>query len=306
MTRTQLNTPVLFLVFNRLATTQRVFEAIREAQPRQLFVASDGARADCDGETEICAGVRQFVMDNVDWDCEVKTLFRKSNLGCRIAVSSAIDWFFDNVEEGIILEDDCLPNQDFFRFCAEMLEYYRDDERIMHISGANFQVGKKRGDGSYYFSQYAHIWGWASWRRAWKYYDVDMGDFSQFKEQRLIKDVFVEKRVQKVWLDILEKIYTNSSIFNTWDFQWSYTLFCHNGISIIPNKNLISNIGFGSGTNTANIESSCAEQELEDLTEIIHPESLIIDELADKFVFNKMYKSTFFDRLIAKLKRLCK
>ena len=152
--------PILFLVFNRPETTALVFQEIRKVRPQQLFVAADGPRPDRTGEAEKCAEVKKIVAA-VDWPCEVKTLFRDNNLGCRVAVSSAINWFFENVEEGIILEDDCLPHPDFFRFCNELLDYYRNDERIMHIGGNNFQFVNKYGKSSYYFSHYAHIWGWA-------------------------------------------------------------------------------------------------------------------------------------------------
>ena len=139
-----LKSPVLFLVFNRPDTTRRVLEAIRQAQPSQLFIAADGPREGKSGEAEKCADVRRIVNEGIDWDCEVKTLFRDKNLGCKVAVSRAIDWFFEHVEEGIILEDDCLPHPTFFRFCEELLNKYRDDERIGQISGDNFQFGKKR------------------------------------------------------------------------------------------------------------------------------------------------------------------
>jgi hypothetical protein len=173
------NTPVLFLIFNRPNTTEQVFEAIAKAKPRCLFVAADGPRTDKEGEAEKCQAVRDIIK-RVDWDCEVKTLFREQNLGCKEAVSSAITWFFEQVEEGIILEDDCLPSDSFFSFCAELLEKYRDDKRIMMISGDNFQDGIQRGDASYYFSSVPWIWGWATWRRAWRLYDREMQTFPSF------------------------------------------------------------------------------------------------------------------------------
>lgn len=168
--------PVLFLVFNRAHTTVRVFEAIRQARPARLYVAADGPRPVREGEAERCAEVRR-IATNVDWDCEVHTLFRDENLGCRHAVSSAITWFFVYEEEGIILEDDCIPNQSFFLYCAELLERYRDDERIMCITGDNFQKTMEGYPFGYYFYIYNHCWGWASWRRAWSHYDADLVTF---------------------------------------------------------------------------------------------------------------------------------
>ena len=154
-----LNTAVLFLIFNRLDTTKQVFEAIRQAKPPRLYIAADGARSSREGEAEKVQAVREYIIQNIDWECEVKTLFREQNLGCKYAVSGAIDWFFENEEMGIILEDDCLPSQSFFWFCEELLERYKDDMRVWHIGGSNFQNGIKRGDGDYYFSKYNTFFG---------------------------------------------------------------------------------------------------------------------------------------------------
>ena len=164
--------PILFLVYNRPDTTATVFEEIRKQKPKQLFVAADGPRTDMPGDAEKCKNTRELVMNGIDWECETKTLFRDNNLGCGLAVSNAITWFFKNVEEGIILEDGTLPDQSFFTYCKVLLEKYRYDDKLKMISGNNFQQGKWRGDGSYYFSAYSHIWGWASWRRTWKEYDL--------------------------------------------------------------------------------------------------------------------------------------
>src|SRR5512139_3287315 len=166
----QLKTPVAFIIFNRPDTAERVFAEIAKARPPKLLVVADGPRANRSGEAEKCAATRAII-DRVDWDCEVLTNFSDTNLGCKNRVSSGIDWVFEQVPEAIILEDDCLPHPTFFRFCEELLERYRDDERIGMISGDNFQLGQKRTDASYYFSRYNHIWGWASWRRAWRHYD---------------------------------------------------------------------------------------------------------------------------------------
>ena len=165
-----MKTPVLFLVFNRPDTTKQVFEAIRQAQPPRLYIASDGHRSDREGEWEKVKTVRDYVVNNIDWDCEVKTLFREKNLGCRIAVSTAISWFFENEEQGIILEDDCFPDQSFFPFCEELLWKYQDDKRIMMITGTNSLGTWKSELQSYHFSIYGSIWGWATWKRAWNLY----------------------------------------------------------------------------------------------------------------------------------------
>ena len=240
---------VLFLIFNRPDTTELVFEAIRNAKPKRLFVAADGPRSNIKGDVENCEKARAVVA-RIDWDCELHTLFRDANLGCRTAVSSAISWFFENVEEGIILEDDCLPDESFFPYCLELLEKYRHDERIMHIGGHNFQFGERIGPASYYFSQFCHIWGWASWRRVWALYHADIPDYPVFSSQDGFEKVFRHSDMRKYYSVMFEKIYQNK--LNTWDLQLLYAILKNNGLCIIPNENLVENIGFtGSGTHTA-------------------------------------------------------
>ena len=168
-----INTAVLFMVFNRPNTTSKVFEEIKKARPPRLYVAADGPRKDKDGEEKKVLKVRE-IATAVDWPCEVKTLFREKNLGCKSQTSSAITWFFKNEEQGIILEDDSLPHIDFFYFCEFLLDYYHDNKKILTIAGCNFQDGNKRGDASYYFSKYFQCWGWAGWRRSWSYYDGEI------------------------------------------------------------------------------------------------------------------------------------
>ena len=250
-----LNTAVLFLVFNRPDVTAQVFEAIRQAEPARLYVAADGPRANKPGEAERCAEVRRIAAA-VDWTCEVKTLFREENLGCKRAVSSAIDWFFANEEEGIVLEDDCLPHPSFFSFCVEMLDRYRHDQRIGQITGDNFQFGYRLNDDSYYFSRNSHIWGWASWRDRWQAdYDVDLKTWPKIKEEGRVYDLFYSAADRKKWTEIFEKVYSGK--IDTWDYQLCYALLCSSRLTIIPNINLISNIGFGPGaTHTINYEKN--------------------------------------------------
>jgi len=168
-----LRTPVVLIIFNRPPTTERVFAEIAKARPQKLFVVADGPRPERSGEAEKCAAARA-VIDRVDWECEVLRNYAEVNLGCRQRPPTGISWVFEQVAEAIILKDDCVPHPTFFRFCEELLEKYREDERVMHISGSNFQPGYTRGPFSYYFSRFNPIWGWASWRRAWQHYDLNM------------------------------------------------------------------------------------------------------------------------------------
>ncbi len=298
-----LTTPVLFLIFNRPDTTQEVFNKIRQAKPKQIFVAADGPREDKKGEKEKCEQARRII-EQVDWECEVKTLFRDKNLGCKIAVSSAIDWFFENVEEGIILEDDCLPNQSFFWFCQELLKYYRNDTRIMHISGNNFQFGHKRGEGTYYFSKYNHIWGWATWKRAWKYFDVNMKSFEEFKKEGQINNIFRIKQQQKYWVRVFQKTY--DSEIDSWGYIWTYTCFTNNGLCVLPNVNLVSNIGFGpESTHTKGNDSIFSQMEAEEISEIVHPEFVLADQKADLLTSKLCFgNKNIFERVKNKVLRI--
>jgi hypothetical protein len=301
MQKSNLHTPLLFVVFNRLETTKKVFQAIKKVKPAFFYIAADGARSI--DEDNKCQEVRNYILNNIDWECEVKTLFREKNLGCRTAVSSAIDWFFENVEEGIILEDDCLPNPDFFRFCQELLEYYRNNTKIMHIGGCNFQPSNKTFKASYYFSRYAHIWGWATWKRSWKYYDVNLTDL----DEKLLQKTFCNRKIAARWFKILQDVKSHREGFNTWDFQWNYALFSQKALAIIPKVNLVSNIGFFSGTHDLTNQSEFSEMDTFSLDKkIIHPVSFIPDEKADKYIFKKFYQDIFSRKLINKFKRMFK
>lgn len=244
----KLQTPVLFLVFNRLDTTKQVFEAIRQAQPPRLYVAADGARESREGEADKVQAVRDYIVNNIDWDCEVKTLFRDKNLGCRIAVSGAIDWFFENEEQGIILEDDCLPNLTFFRFCEELLEHYKKDQRIMMISGTN-SVGTWKNDiQSYHYSIYGSIWGWATWKRAWEYYDQKMSLWQDLDIQERLADVITNRHQFKARKIICDKSYRG--LIDSWGYVWTFSRLIQSGLAIVPSVNLIQNLGFQAETAT--------------------------------------------------------
>jgi len=296
-----LKTAVLFLVFNRLNTTKQVFEAIRQAKPPRLYVAADGPRENKEGEAEKVKAVREYVMDNIDWECEVKTLFRDKNLGCKYAVSSAITWFFENEEMGIILEDDCLPSQSFFWFCEELLKRYKDDMRIWHIGGCNFQK-RKRGDGDYYFSIYNHVWGWASWANRWKKYDAELDNIS---DSIFLKNIFLDKKALKYWKKIFQNM--KEKTIDTWDYQWTFCMWYNNGLAILPNKNMISNIGFGQDATHTFGESEQMNMPFFDIVLKKHPSEVVQNKDADDFTFKQNFSpKPFFIRVVNKIKRLLK
>jgi hypothetical protein len=237
-----LQTPVAFIIFNRPDTSERVFQEIAKAKPSKLLVVSDGPRSNRPGEAEKVAATRAII-GHVNWDCEVLTNYSAENLGCKRRVSSGIDWVFEQVDEAIILEDDCLPNPSFFRFCQEMLERYRHDQRIGMVSGDNFQFGRRRNDDSYYFSKYFHIWGWATWRERWAgSYDVTMAKWPQIRDEGWLADLVDNRRETAYWQKIFERVYRGE--IDTWDYQWVFGNWVEGRMSILPAVNLISNIGF--------------------------------------------------------------
>jgi hypothetical protein len=295
-------TPILFLIFNRPDTTVRVFEEIRKQKPKYLFVAADGARTTKTGEAELCIQTRDIIK-LVDWDCDVKTLFREQNLGCGKAVSSAITWFFENVEQGIILEDDCLPHPDFFNYCEELLNKYKENEQVMLISGDNFQNGTKRGEASYYFSAYPHIWGWATWQRSWNKYDFTLENYSTKFYKTQLKQYFQLWTEREIWLE--KFLLMKRKPIDTWDYQLSFSIWKNNGLIILPNVNLVSNIGFGvNSTHTNNSNDICANIPVHSILPIQHPQNIIRDKIADKYFYEKYLHKTFIKLIYIALRRL--
>lgn len=238
-----LRVPVVLIIFRRPRQTERVLRAIAQAQPRQLFVVADGPRPDRPQEVQACAATRA-VIDQVDWDCEVIKNYSEVNLGCGERPATGISWVFDQVPEAIILEDDCLPHPSFFQYCEELLEKYREDERIMHIAGSNFLSGARKTPFSYYFSCLNNGWGWATWRRAWRYFDHQCKLWPMLKDTSWLTDILEDERAVEVWRREFE--YANRDpAYNrgVWDFQWTFAVWANSGLSILPKENLVSNIG---------------------------------------------------------------
>lgn len=233
--------PVLLIVWNRPEETRQVLAALQDARPERLYVSGDGPR-DAD-EWPLIKEVRDMVVSMVNWPCQLTTQYSSVNSGCRIGVTRALDWFFNHEEEGIILEDDCVPHADFFAFCDELLARYRHDDRIMHIAGDNTASVEIEQDWSYCFVRYPHVWGWASWRRAWRHYDRDLGEWKRFDESRQINDLFPDIDERETWVPIFNRLLTDG-VPDTWDWQWAATTRMRGGLCIQPTRNLISNVGF--------------------------------------------------------------
>jgi hypothetical protein len=276
--------PILFLIFNRPDETKRVFSEIAKVQPKKLYIAADGPRFN-KNEEDLCVMTKK-IFDQIDWECEIKTLYRTENLGCKMAVHGAITWFFNNEECGIILEDDCLPSIDFFRFCDDLLIKYKDDFRIGHIAGSNLQNGIKRNENDYYFSKLTHVWGWASWRRVWENYDLEMKSLDHAISNDFLNVLTNKWIYKKVYYNILYK--TQKNKIDTWDYQYFYSNIINSYLSIIPNYNLISNIGYGEGATHTTKKNSFSDLNIDKFpTDINHPNFFFQNIEADNYTLKK-------------------
>lgn len=296
--------PVLLTVFNRPEETARMVASLREVKPSKIFISADGPRNDHSKDMELCARVRSIVLEGIDWHAEMITDFAPSNLGLRHRMASAITWALSKVDRIIVLEDDCIPSVSFFRFCTELLEYYSEDNRIGSITGDNFQGSGFSCDGDYYFSRYPHIWGWATWRRAWNYYDVGMSDWSSVRDTCWLQDLFSDKFEMLYWRNIFDD--TLSGKINTWDYQWVYACWRKNMLTVTPKVNLVSNIGIGaSATNTCTPESGKHNLNASTIENPIrHPNLVVRKKEADNFIQKTVFGRAKDKSLIGRIKRL--
>ena len=298
-----LQTPVAFILFNRPMHTARVFQAIRNARPQHLFLIADGPRTDREGESTRCNQARTVVEQAIDWDCQVHKNYARDNMGCRQRISSGLNWVFKHTEQAIILEDDCLPDPTFFRFCEELLSYYADDERIMSISGNHF-VGKKRCPSAhYYYSQYMHCWGWATWRRAWQHYDPTMKEWPRRRQEGWLNAFTFSRGGQRKWRSFFDRVYNRE--LDTWDFAWVYSIWSQNGLNILPDRNLVSNIGFGQeATHTRNTKRKQSHMPVVPMTfPLKHPSVSKPNKAADIVTERLMFGGSYWFKPLVKLVR---
>lgn len=291
--------PILLIAFNRPELVSKVIDSLRLIKPAKIYVACDGPNEKKLNKEKVRL-TREIIISNIDWETKLQKKFSNSNKGCKYAVSSSIDWFFDNEEEGIILEDDCLPHNDFFYFCESLLNKYKYDERIWSITGSNF-VGKKIGDGSYFFSRYNHCWGWATWKRCWDKYDLEMKLWPKYLQSKLLKTNFPDKKEYIFWKQFFEKFYEGGRP-NTWDYQWFFTSLINNGLTVTPNKNLIENIGFGPDATHTKVGQTPAIVEnynkKSGILPIKHPTFINRSIEADEIVEIKNFSGPYFLSLI--------
>ncbi len=300
----ELTTPVAFIIFNRPETTIAVFEQIRAAKPKKLLIIADGVRSHRPEEPERIRAARAIIENGVDWDCEVLTNYAPENMGCRGRVASGLQWVFQNVEEAIILEDDCVPHSTFFRYCQEMLEYYRHDNRIGVISGANFRCKREEDRHSYFFSRYHPITGWATWKRVWQYYDLEMKNFPHVRNNGLLAEMLGDKNAVTYWTKIFQSAYEGKE--TTWDYQLTFAVWTQNMLSVIPNYNQITNIGFGGeATHIADAEHPTANVPTEAMSfPITHPPYMIREMQFDNYIWEKLLRWTIPYRIKRKVKKM--
>lgn len=274
--------PILFLIYNRPQYTKEVFEAIRRIKPKHLYISADGPKKNKEGDKDLCEESRK-IATQVDWRCEVKTLFRDDNLGCKLGISSGIDWFFGHVEEGIILEDDCLPNESFFIFCKILLEKYRENDKIMMIGGSNPAISiEVKND--YFYSRFYTIWGWATWKRAWNKFDINLSKWPQIKFTNFLDSIYINNLENRKFTEkIFDETYINKQC-TYWAVQWSYSCMTNKGVAILPRYNLIKNVGF-IGTHEMNGNQLCLSTKEIDFKKFTHPVRINIDNQIEEKLF---------------------
>lgn len=300
--------PILFLTFKRPNTTQQVLDSIRLYKPERIYIASDSHRPNQLGEQEKVEATRRLVIDEIDWPCDIKTLFQNKNLGCRVGVSTAIDWFFEHESEGIILEDDCVPDISFYSYVDELLTCYRNDKRVMSISGHNFNFNSYinvNSTNKYAFSRYHHCWGWATWKRAWQYYDREMRTWPQLRDSNWLLSIGDGNLFFKdYWTYIFERAYQNK--IDSWAYRWLFSCWSQSGLSILSTSSLIQNIGFGTdATHTRRNLSQLTNYEVEDLRKLKDdPHFQSIDHMTRNFDLDKVIDKYWFNiGLMSSIKR---
>jgi hypothetical protein len=293
------NTPILVIAYKRPNELLQVISSLSRIKPEKLYFAFDGAKNGA--EIGFCQET-QDKLSFVNWKCSIKTDISNKNLGCKKRVSTAIDWFFKHETEGIILEDDTLPGESFFYYCEQLLQIYRNNINIHHISGNNFLPNDWDYSGDYYFSNIPHVWGWATWRRAWKNYDAEMLDYPENFER-----IFSRKNVFSKPSKLMIQYYFDKTFkgqINTWDFQWFYALLKNNGKAINPRVNLVKNIGFNDSATHTNKKNQFSQSKISILNINKHPADESIDSTADRYILENNFRGTYSKVILFKLNKI--
>jgi len=289
-----LSTPIAFMVFNRPRHTRETFASIRAQQPSQLFIIADGPRQGNPTDVERCHEVRGMLEDhNIDWPCTVFRNYSEQNLGCKDRCLTGIDWVFEQVDEAIILEDDILPHPDFYGYCEALLNRYRNDRRVMAISGDSFVTELHREDASYYFSKFCHVWGWATWRRAWQKNNPSLSFWPEWKESESWTQRFPDMAEQNYWGSIFDQM--SQDKIDTWDYPWTASIWYYSdlegGLTATSNINLVTNIGIGPDATHTLAETDTPDMPTYPLGELVHPDRVEQDVEADRYVWEHLYMS---------------
>ena len=303
MSYPQLSTPIVLILFKRPETTQKVFEAIRQARPQTLFVIADGPRRDRPDEYEQCLAARA-VVDHVDWDVEIFKNYSDTNLGLKKRISSGLSWVFERVDRAIILEDDCVPDSSFFQFCEVILEQYSDHENIFSVTGHN-HLGEWKSDiHSYFFSNYFDCWGWATWRRVWQKYDPAMLAWGQPTAREQVRQAIADDEQFLNRATVLESTYAGK--IDSWAYPFFFMSLLHAGLHITPSVNLIQNTGFGeNASNTINANDLRGQVIHHTLTfPLTPPDSVMADREHDYNRYKKVWRKPLKRRIINTLKKL--
>jgi hypothetical protein len=300
------DTPLLILSYNRPNHLRLLIDTLRPLAPTSLFLATDGPNPNHPYDEDKVRANRVILAQSIDWPCHIRNFHSSTNQGCRKAVSRSISWFFEHVEEGIILEDDCIPHPDFFLYSSTLLNRFRHDLRVWSISGNNFQQGRWRGDGSYYFSRYSHCWGWATWRSRWQFYDDELVHWPALRDSGLLETIFEDPRERLYWVSIFDMLYTHNKP-DSWAYRWFLTCLVNSGLTTLPNQNLVKNIGFGPDA-THTLGSTNPTSELRPLKNIIDPSFIIRDIHADRVTFNHVFQSnhSLVTKILAQASNLLK
>jgi hypothetical protein len=285
--------PILLRFFNRPDKTKKVIDILRKVKPSIIYLYGDGPRNYKGHQEHKLVEQSRIIATQINWKCKIKKKFMDHNLGGPKAGYDSISWFFSSENQGIILEDDCIPNTDFFKFCDELLEYYKDDHRVGHVTGSNFQNGNIRGDATYYFSKYTHTWGWASWRRSFLNWKLILKNWSEIKKSKLLEKYYNDKFEKKYWEKIFDDL--NNGISVHWDYSWMLKQWIDGSLTATPNKNLVINIGYDeSATHELDPTSELRNLKLEKIENIIHPDEIKVNTLADIFAFDFVYKGQIY------------
>lgn len=295
--------PVVLLIFNRPEFVRRVVDAIRSVRPRQVFVVADGPRGGVHSDKIACSHARAEVKHGINWPCEVRWELTEQNLGCGRRVASGLDWVFSQVEEAIVLEDDCVAAEKFFPFCAELLDRYRDDARVGAIGGANFQPRDVSNGVGFYFSRYPHVWGWATWRRAWRGYDHAMVDWPAAKREGWPRDYFGTAREAEFWTRVLDRVWEGE--IDSWAYRWAFAVWRRDWLAALPATSLVTNIGFGdASTHTKRVPAGLGTNAQEQPWPLGIVPDIARNEAADRRTFEHHFHPTLSARIQRKVGQL--